>query len=136
MDIQQLVNPDKHPAQNLHTIVSALRSENGCPWDKKQTPDSLTKYLLDETRELIEAIQTGNTTHICEEIGDVYFILTLLTILHEERGNFTTENVWEGISKKMIRRHPHVFADQRVNSEEELRELWDKIKAGEKQKKG
>ena len=136
MDIQQQIDPDKHPAQNLHTIVSALRGENGCPWDQKQTPASLTKYLLDETHELVEAIKEGDAAHICEEIGDVHFILTLLTIIHEERNDFTTENVWKGISEKMIRRHPHVFAGQTVNSEQELREQWDKIKAMEKQHKG
>jgi len=86
-----------------------LRGSEGCPWDQKQTPESLKRYLLEETRELAEAIDQGEPGHICEEIGDLYFILNLLTLLYEEQGLFSADDALNGISQKMIRRHPHVF---------------------------
>ena len=131
MDISNQTDPLLHPADRLKQIVAVLRGKNGCPWDIKQTPQTLKKYLLEETRELAEAIDEANPQHICEEIGDVYFILTLLTLLFEEE-NSTTDDTWNGITQKMIRRHPHVFAGQRVHSEEELNTQWEQIKKEEK----
>ncbi len=132
MDISNQTDPLLHPADRLKQIVAVLRGKNGCPWDIKQTPQTLKKYLLEETRELAEAIDEANPQHICEEIGDVYFILTLLTLLFEEENSFTTDDTWNGITQKMIRRHPHVFAGQRVHSEEELNTQWEQIKKEEK----
>ncbi len=134
MDISKQTDPLLHPADRLKNIVRALRGKNGCPWDIKQTPQTLKKYLLEETRELAEAIDEANPQHICEEIGDVYFILTLLTLLFEEENTFTADDTWDGITQKMIRRHPHVFAGQQVSSEEELNAQWKKIKQEEKTK--
>jgi len=132
MDISKQTDPLFHPADRLKNIVVALRGKNGCPWDIKQTPQTLKKYLLEETRELAEAIDESNPQHICEEIGDVYFILTLLTLLFEEENSFTADDTWDGITQKMIRRHPHVFAGQQVSSEEELNAQWEQIKKEEK----
>jgi uncharacterized protein YabN with tetrapyrrole methylase and pyrophosphatase domain len=121
-----------HPFQRLRFIVKTLRGSHGCPWDRKQTAQSLKKYLLEETAELAEAIESGDADHICEETGDLYFILALLTTIFEEQEKFSAENALMGICKKMIRRHPHVFEQNRDCSEKELRAQWEQIKAEEK----
>jgi len=115
--------------------ISILRSKKGCPWDQKQTSKSLKKYLQEECKELIDAIDTDDSSHICEESGDLLFLLVLLSKIHEETGNFNMEDVIRGINEKMIRRHPHVFGDVVVKSEEDLKILWETIKSEEKAKK-
>lgn len=116
----------------LAEIVTTLRSEEGCPWDRKQTPSSLKKYLLAETQELAEAIDNNDVANIREELGDVFFILTLLTKMHEEQGHFSGDDVFADICRKMVRRHPHVYGDATACTEEELRRQWEAIKALEK----
>jgi uncharacterized protein YabN with tetrapyrrole methylase and pyrophosphatase domain len=117
----------------LQQIVSTLRGKGGCPWDIKQTPVSLKKYLMEECHELAEAIDNDREVEICEEIGDVFFILTMLITLYAEQRRFTAEDVFENITAKMIRRHPHVFAGTQFTNEHELRAQWERIKALEKQ---
>ena len=117
----------------LQHIVSTLRGEGGCPWDIKQTPASLKKYLLEECHELAEAIDNNRDIEICEEIGDVFFILTTLISMFAEQQRFTAVEVFATISAKMIRRHPHVFTGPPLTDEHELRTQWEKIKALEKQ---
>lgn len=116
----------------LCSIVRQLRSRNGCPWDIKQTPESIKKYLLEETRELAEALDLGDATHIRDEIGDLFFILTMLVHMHEEQGKFTEDDVFDAIAAKMIRRHPHVFSGLETGNDEELSRQWQKIKKLEK----
>ncbi len=115
--------------------ITQLRSENGCPWDRKQTARTLVKYISEECEELLEAIEEGDPTHLCEEIGDVLFLLVLLSEINSELKNFTIEDVLSNINEKMIRRHPHVFDGVVVNNEEELKILWETIKSAEKEKK-
>ncbi len=119
----------------LYATISRLRDSGGCPWDRKQTPVSLKKYLLEENTELIEAIDSGDALHICEEMGDLLFLLLLLARIHAESGDFTMTDVLEGINQKMIRRHPHVFGDSQLENEADLRAQWEKIKSEEKRKK-
>ena len=116
----------------LVAIISDLRAENGCPWDRKQTPETIKKYLLEETNELAEAILKGDHDHVREEIGDLFFILILLTKTYEEKQNFTINDVLKTIAEKMVRRHPHVFSGIKTGSESELRKQWEEIKAMEK----
>ena len=118
--------------RNLVNVISKLRAENGCPWDRKQTPASLAKYLLEETNELAEAISHSDPDHIRDETGDLFYILILLSLIHEEKGEFSLDDVLSGITQKMIRRHPHVFAGKETGSESDLRRLWDDIKLQEK----
>lgn len=117
----------------LQFIVSTLRGTGGCPWDIKQTPDSLKKYLLEECHELAEAIENNCDVDICEEIGDLFFILTTLISMFTEQQRFNEDDVFSAIIAKMIRRHPHVFADSPLTDERDLRAQWEKIKALEKQ---
>jgi len=123
---------NKNGLTRLLEIVEKLRGHNGCPWDRKQTPGSIKKYLLEESEELAEAIETGDSAHICEEIGDLFYILSMLITMYKEQGLFSIEDVLEGISGKMIRRHPHVFAGLKTGTDTELRQQWEAIKAREK----
>ncbi len=127
--------PSSHNQEELIRlldIVARLRGDDGCPWDRKQTPESIKKYLLEETRELAEAIDSSDPEHIREEIGDLFFILTMLTTMYEEQGHFGIDEALAGITEKMIRRHPHVFAGMKTGTDQELRRQWEEIKAGEK----
>ncbi len=116
----------------LQNIIETLRGEKGCPWDRKQTSESISKYLKEETGELLEAIDSKKTDSIQEELGDLFFILSMLLAIHQEKGAFTPEDVFEQICQKMIGRHPHVFAGEKFSSEEELKKRWKSIKASEK----
>lgn len=124
---------DRSAFARLQEIVATLRGDGGCPWDIKQTPLSLKKYLLEECRELAEAIEEGGEKEICEEIGDVFFILTMLITMYSEQQRFTADDVLEQIIAKMVRRHPHVFAGSPLTDEHQLRAQWERIKAKEKQ---
>lgn len=117
--------------QLLH-IINQLRSEQGCPWDRKQTPETLKQYLLEECQELLEAIDQHQHEAICEEIGDVLFLLVFLMSIYAERNQFTATDALQGIISKMIRRHPHVFAGLPVTDEQDLKAQWQRIKAQEK----
>ena len=129
------MRPNNNTFSSLCDTISQLRSRNGCPWDKKQTLQSLRKYLREECEELIEAMNENDPSHLCEEIGDVLFHLILLSEISSESGHFNIEDVIKGINNKMIRRHPHVFADTPMGDEEELKKQWEKIKSLEKEKK-
>jgi len=117
---------------NLVNVIAKLRADNGCPWDRRQTPESLTRYLLEETNELAEAISLGDADHIREESGDLFYILIMLTLMHEEKGEYSLHDVLSGITQKMIRRHPHVFAGKKIGSEYDLHKQWEAIKSQEK----
>lgn len=121
------------PFARLFQLVERLRGPEGCPWDRRQTAISMQKYLLEETKELIEAIDQGQPTAICDEIGDLLFTLTLLIAIHTEQHQFGVDQVFARIMAKMIRRHPHVFAGTPVGDEDQLRAQWQRIKALEKQ---
>jgi tetrapyrrole methylase family protein/MazG family protein len=121
------------PFQRLEAIVRILRSEQGCPWDQKQTAASLKKYLLEEAAELAEAIDQGDSALICEEAGDLYFVLLLLMTVCAEKGGCSAADALEAACAKMLRRHPHVFAaDKAKLSDEQLSEQWERIKEKER----
>lgn len=115
----------------LFELVSRLRGENGCPWDREQTPESIHPYLIEEAYELREAIESQDPTAICEELGDVLFHVFFLARVFEESNAFTMKDVLRGITEKMIRRHPHVFASATVSNADEVRSQWRRIKAEE-----
>lgn len=121
--------------QRLEEIVRILRSGRGCPWDQKQTAASLKKYLLEEAAELAEAIDQDDFGLVCEEAGDLYFVLALLLVICEEQGGCSAADALNAACGKMLRRHPHVFAagSGPMPSEEQLRAQWERIKQEEKQ---
>ncbi len=120
----------------LLEIINRLRAPDGCPWDKKQTPQTFKQYLVEETHELLEAINDDNPSHICEELGDLLFQVIFLSNLYHEKNLFTLLDVIDSISSKMIRRHPHVFGSETIDSEQELRRQWQAIKTQENEAKG
>jgi nucleoside triphosphate diphosphatase len=116
----------------LIALVESLRGEHGCPWDQKQTPRTMLIYLMEETYELAEAIESDTYEDVREELGDVLFHIVFLTRLFQEKGLFSIYDVAQEIADKMIRRHPHVFGNARVENTEEVRQNWHKIKQHEK----
>ena len=119
--------------EELRQIIMTLRQPGGCPWDIKQTPDSFKSYLMEEAHELLEAIDRNDPTLVKEELGDLLFQLLFINQMFEEQGRFTLSEVITAIIDKMVQRHPHVFGDEVVNSEEEQRRRWNEIKATEKE---
>lgn len=116
----------------LTHLIKTLRGEKGCPWDKKQTPRSISVYLTEEIYELIDAIESGNPDRVCEELGDVLFHIFFIARIFEEMGHFDIATVARCITEKMTRRHPHVFGEDRVESIRQIRERWHEIKKKEK----
>ena len=113
-------------------IIARLRGPEGCPWDRKQTHDSLKPYFIEEVYEAIEAIDSKEPHHMADELGDVLLQIALHSQIASENGEFTIEDVINCISEKMIRRHPHVFGDIRVKDADEVLINWEKIKKVEK----
>lgn len=116
----------------LRQIIAELRGPEGCPWDKKQTHESLKKYLIEEAYELIDSIDQEDDEGMVGELGDVLLQVMLHSQIGEDEGMFTIDDVIEGITAKMVRRHPHVFGNVEVNGEEDVLENWQKIKEEEK----
>lgn len=116
----------------LRGIIAQLRGPNGCPWDKEQTHESLKRYLIEETYEVIEAINEGDLDHLIEELGDVLLQVMLHAQIGEDDGYFSIDDVIEGISAKMVRRHPHVFGEGKAANSEEVVQNWQQIKLQEK----
>ncbi|MFJ8072166.1 nucleoside triphosphate pyrophosphohydrolase [Peribacillus sp. NPDC096447] len=116
----------------LRQVIAELRGPDGCPWDKKQTHESLKKYLIEEAYELIDSIDEEDDEGMVGELGDVLLQVMLHSQIGEDEGMFTIDDVIEGITAKMIRRHPHVFGDVEVNGEEDVLVNWQKIKENEK----
>ncbi|MED1471886.1 nucleoside triphosphate pyrophosphohydrolase [Bacillus salipaludis] len=116
----------------LRDIIAELRGPNGCPWDKEQTHESLKKYLIEESYEVIEAIDEGDFDHLIEELGDVLLQVLLHAQIGEDEGYFSIDDVIEGISAKMVRRHPHVFGNVKAENSKEVLQNWQEIKKQEK----
>jgi len=113
-------------------VIDALLAPGGCPWDRKQTPESLCDYVIEEAYELVEAIRAGDVREVAEELGDVAFLLLFIGRLFEEAGEFSTDQALQANAQKMIRRHPHVFEDTQFESQDELLRNWERIKREEK----
>jgi tetrapyrrole methylase family protein/MazG family protein len=118
--------------ESLIQIVAALRGPEGCPWDLEQSHLSLAPYCLEEACELIEAIEKNEDVALKDELGDVLFQVVLHAQLASERKAFTLQDVLENLNTKMVRRHPHVFADKKVTDSKEVWLNWEKIKKAEK----
>lgn len=118
--------------QKLVDITRRLRAPDGCPWDRKQTMETLRAHLLEETYEVLEAIDSGSRKKLREELGDLLFQITFLSELASEEGAFDVDGVAKGIVDKLVRRHPHVFGDARVGSAEEALQQWEVLKAAER----
>lgn len=128
---QEGLTPSSHSLGAIITLIQRLRGEDGCPWDRKQTPQSLSVYLIEEMYELVDAVASGNQLAVCEELGDVVFQVLFMAALYAESGAFDLEDVVQRNVEKMIRRHPHVFGEKKNLSTAAIRENWHAIKREE-----
>lgn len=120
----------------LKEVIATLRGPEGCPWDRKQTHQSLRRYLLEEAYETVEAIDLDDVDGLCEELGDVLLQIMLHAQIASEEGYFTIEDIISTLTAKMIRRHPHVFGESKVADADAVVVNWEQIKAQEKAEKG
>ena len=126
------VTPDLKDVSTLIRLIEQLRGQNGCPWDRKQTPRTLAVYLIEEVYELVDAIESKSPEDVCEELGDVLFQILFLARLYQEAGHFDLQDAARRNTGKMIRRHPHVFGQETAATSEEVRQQWHAIKMAEK----
>ena len=123
------------PVEQLVQVMDQLRSPGGCPWDAEQTHESLARYLLEETYEALEAMDQGDLGSLREELGDLLLqVVFHARIAQESEPTFSLDAIAQGVVDKLVRRHPHVFTDLVVTSNEELEANWAKIKKEEKQR--
>lgn len=129
----------KYTYEDFLEIIKMLRSENGCPWDKVQTHESLKPCMMEEAAELLASIriydQTGNAENMREELGDVFLQVVMHAQIASEEGLFTMADVVDEVSRKMVRRHPHVFGTGNADTPEEVLTNWEEIKKEEKKDK-
>lgn len=133
--INNNVPEKKYSYEDFLEIIAQLRAPGGCPWDQKQTHESLRECLLEESQEVIDAIKNKDDDNLCEELGDVLLQVVMHAQIAAEENRFTMADVVQCVSEKMVRRHPHVFGDIKVNSVEEGLDLWNAIKQQEKENK-
>lgn len=124
--------PKRWSIDPLVSVMAKLRGPNGCPWDLEQTHDSLRRYMLEEAYEATEAMETGDMKHLCEELGDVLLQVVFHAQIASESGHFTMDEIVEGITAKLVRRHPHIFGDVSVRDAAEVNRNWEAIKRQEK----
>jgi len=131
----KLKNEEKHDFTSLRQLVAVLRGKDGCPWDAEQTHTSIRTDLIEETYEVVEAIDTANSALLREELGDVLFQILFHSYIAEQAGEFTIDDVIGDIVDKMILRHPHVFGNVTVEDSEQVLDNWENIKKIEKSRK-
>ncbi len=115
----------------LMDVIRTLRSENGCPWDKKQTPQTFHPYILEEYHEMVQAINEGDVSGICDELGDLVFLVIFVAYMFEQQGSTSLAEVFDCVTTKMVRRHPHVFGNETVEDAQGVIDRWAEIKASE-----
>lgn len=126
---------DRYTAEDLKTIVTLLRGENGCPWDRAQDHHSIRNNFIEETYEAVEALDTENPTLLREELGDVLLQVLLHSEMEKEAGRFSFDDVVNDLAQKLVFRHPHVFGEVRAENAQDALNSWDAAKAQEKQQK-
>jgi len=127
-----LKDQEKHSVRRIREVIDRLRGPDGCAWDRRQERGDVGRYLLEETYEVVDAIDLGSPDALREELGDVLFQILFLTKMAEEKGEFSLMDVVDGVSEKMILRHPHVFQDAKALDPEEVRVNWERIKNRER----
>ena len=130
-----LLEKERYDVDDLVTVIEILRSDEGCPWDREQTHKSIRRDFIEETYEVIEAIDTENTALLREELGDVLLQVAFHTEIEKEQGVFTLEDVANDVCVKLIHRHPHVFGDVVAETADKVLSNWEVIKSEEKERK-
>ena len=129
------MKPDRRAPRTfpgLRRLIATLRGPEGCPWDRVQTHASLRPHLLEEASEALDALDESDPAHLCEELGDLLLEVLLHVQIAEESGEFTLGDVVYGIAGKLVRRHPHVFADAVAETPEDVIDQWDELKRQER----
>ena len=121
--------------ERLLDLLTRLRAEDGCPWDREQTPATIKRYLLEEVYEVVDAVDHETSDQVADELGDLIFMALFLARLYAEQDQFQMAEVLRGVGDKMVRRHPHVFGDRKVDSSLEVKLNWEEIKQKEKPRK-
>lgn len=134
-NINQLLTEEAHDFDSLISIMNILRSDNGCPWDKEQSHQSIRKCLIEETYEVVDAIDNNDESALREELGDLIFQIMFHSKIEDEKGHFSIDDVIHDICCKMINRHPHVFNYNGNKSSDSVQLSWDDIKLKEKKLK-
>lgn len=126
---------EQYALEDLRRLARLLRSPEGCPWDREQTHRSIRKNFLEETCEALEALDEGDSVLLCEELGDVLYQVVFHALLEEEAGGFSLDDVINGVCRKMVRRHPHVFGspDQAVGDSGDALKKWETVKMAAKE---
>lgn len=131
--IKEMTKKERYTISDLREIMAILRSPEGCPWDREQTHRSIRRDLIEETYEVADAIDRGDPDALCEELGDLLLQVVFHSRIAEEDGEFSFDNAVDGVCRKMILRHPHVFGDVAADTTDEVLKNWDAIKRDEKQ---
>lgn len=126
---------EKYRIEDLIRIMELLRGEGGCPWDREQTHQTIRQNLIEEAYEVIEAIDSDAPDLLCEELGDLLLQVIFHSRISEEAGEFSIEDVADGICKKLVLRHPHIFSDAKAESSAQVLDIWDDVKKKEKKQK-
>jgi len=134
--LEETITTKSAPFEDLVSLIERLRGQDGCPWDRKQSPDEVGVYLIEEVYELVEAIKEDSAEEICNELGDVLFQVVFLARLYEEMGAFDIGDVISHVVHKMIQRHPHVFGNAQVRDSEEVKSNWFKMKLSAAERSG
>ncbi len=113
-------------------VIALLRAPGGCPWDRKQSHQSLREAVLNEAYEAVDAIDNDDLNNLAEELGDLLLLIALHSQIATENGHFAIEDVYEGLSRKLIRRHPHVFGDVDAQTPADVIRTWNRVKSGER----
>lgn len=121
--------------EDLKNIMEELRSDHGCSWDRAQTHETMKKHLVEECAEVLEAIDNKDTENLCEELGDVLFQVMIHSEIEKEQGNFTVDDVIDGVCQKMVRRHPHVFGGPEMRKMDGNENLWQEMKKLERKER-
>lgn len=119
----------------LLSLARYLRSENGCPWDRKQTPQSFSKFVVEEAEELREAAEEGDNEHLREELGDTFFGCLMTAVVAEQEGRLSLKETFERAHQKMVRRHAHLFGDRTAQTPEDVVDIWQQVKAEERRER-
>ena len=130
---EKMYEEEKELFAEMMDIIAKLRGPDGCLWDKKQTLESLAPNILEEAKEISEAVKSKNKDNLREELGDLLMVIFMEIEIAQEKGLFTYSDVLTGAINKFVRRHPHVFGDIKVNTPEEALSIWKKMKRGEKE---
>ena len=132
---KELLEKERYNVYDLVEVINVLRSDEGCPWDREQDHKSIRKDFIEETYEVIEAIDTENAVLLREELGDVLLQVVFHTQIENEQGGFNIDDVANDVCVKLIHRHPHVFGDVEADTSEKVLANWEKIKSEEKERK-